>query len=265
MPRAPGGREDAVVSPTADLDSTAPPMGSTDRDLMRRVAKATATALAVVALAFGLWQVRTIAILLLLSLTFAAAMRPGVEWLQPRRVPEPVAILLFFVGTAAILVAFFWFAIPPAVHEVQQALSQRAVDGVTVRHSTGIRHDVLVWLNRQLTDLPSGSALIHPVAAYGHKATDAIAAVLFTLAATWYWVAERDSLINLLTALAPAHKREKARETFLTIDRRLGSYTRLKFMMIFVIGALLSAGFYVIGLNYWRRQGSRRSAAVQTS
>jgi predicted PurR-regulated permease PerM len=228
---------------------------SNDQDVTRRVAKATAAALAVAALAFGVWQVRSIVILLLLALTFAAAMRPGVEWLVQRRIPQSLAIALFFAGTFALLVAFFWLAIPPALHEVEQALNQRATAGTTVSQSTGIRHDVLVWLNQQLRNLPSGSALIHPVATYGHKATDAIAATFFTLAATWYWVSERDSMIRLLTAMVPAAKRETARQTFLAIDDRLGSYTRLKFLMVVVIGALLSTGFYLIGLNYWLLAG----------
>jgi predicted PurR-regulated permease PerM len=219
------------------------------------VAKASAAALGVVAVAFGLWQVRSIVILLLLALTFAAAIRPGVERLEQRRVPQSLAIALFFLGTFAIIVAFFWLAIPPALHEVQQALEQRASVGQTVSQSTGIRHDVLVWLNEQLRHLPSGSAVIHPIATYGHKATDAIAALFFTLAATWYWVSERDSMIRLLTAMAPAARREQARQTFLTIDRRLGSYTRLKFLMVVVIGALLSAGFYLVGLDYWLLAG----------
>jgi predicted PurR-regulated permease PerM len=76
-------------------------------------------------------------------------------------------------------------------------------------------------------------------------------AVFFTLAASWYWVSERDKMIDLLSLLAPEAKRDKARQTYLAIDHRLGSYTRLKFIMIFVIGFVLSAGFYAVGLNYW--------------
>jgi predicted PurR-regulated permease PerM len=110
---------------------------------------------------------------------------------------------------------------------------------------------VLVWVDKRLRDLPSGSAIVHPVAAYGHKATDAIVAIFFTLAATWYWVSERDRMIDLLTALAPESKRAKARQTYLEIDRRLGSYTRLKFLMVIAIGIVLSAGFYLVGLHYW--------------
>jgi len=222
-----------------------------DRDLVLLAAKMTAAVLGVAALAAGFWQVRTMVILLLLALTFAAAIRPGVEWLHGHRVPEAMAILVFFVGVGAITAVFFWLAVPPLIHQVTQALNQGGSGSAAIHNSTGIRHDVLVWLDQHLRRLPSGAALLHPAASYGHKATTAIVAVFFTLAATWYWIAERDAMIGLLTALAPEEKRERARRTYLAIDRRLGVYTRIKFLMVFAIGAVLSLGFNLVGLNYW--------------
>jgi predicted PurR-regulated permease PerM len=221
------------------------------RDIALTAARATAGVIFVTAVAFGLWRVRSIVILLLLALTFAAAIRPGVEWLTRRRVPQSVAIGVFFFGVLGLFALFFWLAVPPALHQIGEALAQRDGTGRAAAQSTGIRHDVLAWVNTQLHQLPSGSQILHPVAAYGHKATDAVVAVFFTLAATWYWVSERDRMIDLLSRMAPEAKREKARQTYLAIDRRLGSYTRLKFIMVFVIGAVLSAGFYLVGLNYW--------------
>jgi predicted PurR-regulated permease PerM len=49
-------------------------------------------------------------------------------------------------------------------------------------------------------------------------------------------------MIGLLSALAPEPKREKARQTYLAIDSRLGSYTRLKFLMVIIVGPVLSVG-----------------------
>ena len=81
------------------------------------------------------------------------------------------------------------------------------------------------------------------------KAGEAVVANFFTLAATWYCVSGRDAIIKLLTAFTSEAKRDTARETYLAIDRRLGAYTRLRFLMVFAVGAVLSAGFYAIGLN----------------
>ena len=213
-------------------------------------ARAAAGAIAVAVIAFGLWKVRDLIVLLLLALTFAAAMRPGVEWLERRKVPKGLAILSFFVLVLGIFVLFFWLALPPAIDQLKEALAQPS-GASTVDHSTGIRHDVIVWVDEHFRKLPSGTSIFHPIATYGHKATKAVVAVLFTLAATWYWVSERDTAIELLVRLAPEEKRENARQTYLAIDRRLGAYTRLKFVMVAVIGAVLATGFYLVGLNYW--------------
>jgi predicted PurR-regulated permease PerM len=227
-----------------------------DGDLTVRVAKATAAALAVGAAAFGIWQVRNVLILLLLALTLAAAIRPGVEWLGRRHVPESIAILLFFALAGGAICLFVWLAVPPALHQIGHALDQNAIAGAHNGQATGVRDRLLSWLQQHLRQLPTGTQLLHPVATYGHKAGESVVAVFFTLAATWYCVSERDAIIKLLTALAPASKREKARETYLAIDRRLGAYTRLRFLMVFAVGAVLSAGFYVIGLNYWLLVGA---------
>jgi len=218
--------------------------------------KAAAAALAVGAVAFGIWQVRAMVILLLLALTFAAAIRPGVEWLHRRHVPQAAAIGFFFVMVIGAIFLFFWLAVPPALHQIGHALNESDVTGGPSGHSTGVRERVLTWLEQHLHQLPTGTELLHPVATYGHKATNVVVAVFFTLAATWYWVSERDPMIELLTRLAPESKREKARATYLAIDHRLGTYTRLRFAMVIAVGAVLAAGFYLVGLNYWLLVGA---------
>ena len=51
-----------------------------DRLFTIRIAKATAAVVAVAATVFGLWEVRSVIILLLVAVTFASAMPPG-GWL----------------------------------------------------------------------------------------------------------------------------------------------------------------------------------------
>ena len=240
----------AAQTPPERTDTTG------DRDVTVRVAKATAAALAVAALAFGIWQVRSVLILLLLALTLAAAIRPGVEWLGRHHVPEEVAILLHFLVVGGAVALFVWLAVPPALHQIGHALGQNAIAGVRSGQAAGVRDRVLTWLQQHLHQLPSGTELLHPVATYGQRAGEAVVAIFFTLAATWYCVSERDSIVKLLTALAPESKRDRARETYLAIDRRLGAYTRLRLLMVFAVGTVLSAGFYVIGLNYWLLVGA---------
>ncbi len=213
-------------------------------DLNLRVAQATAAALAVIGVAFGIWQVRSVLILLLLAVTLAAAIRPSVEWLGRRRIPESIAILLHFLVVGGAVALLLWIAVPPALHQIAHAIGAPG-------ETTGVRAHVLTWLQQHLHQLPTGTQLVHPVATYGHKAGEGVVAIFFTLAATWYCVSERDAIIKLLTALASEAKRDKARETYLALDSRLGAYTRIRFLLVFGVGAVLSVGFSVIGLSGW--------------
>src|SRR5215467_12940420 len=128
-----------------DVPSEQHPAPRTDRDVVRIAATGTAAALAVAALAFGLWQVRSVVILLLLALTFAAAIRPGVEWLERRRVPAPGAIFAFFALALGGVALFCWLAVPPPLHHIGRALNETNITGAA-GPSTGARERALVWL-----------------------------------------------------------------------------------------------------------------------
>jgi len=214
-------------------------------DLTARVAKATAAAIAVAAIAFGFWQVRSVVILLLLSLTLAAAIRPGVEALERRGVPHVVAIGVFFVAVLGGLALFFWFAVPPAVDQARQAVSHPGVGG------TGLRYTVLAWVQQELHRLPSGTAVIHPIATYGKQATRIVAAVFFALAATWYWISDGRRMLDAVVSRVSEGNRDRVRQTAVAIEQRLGAYVRLMFLMILFVAVVLSIGLSVVGLHYW--------------
>src|SRR5689334_25403819 len=165
----------ASVPSPADLpDEAVHTDTSGDRDFTLRAAKATAAALAVAGLAFAVWEVRTVLILLLLALTLAAAIRPGVEWLGRHRVPESVAILLHFLVVGGAIALFVRLAVPPALHQIGHALDTPPA------HATGVRERLLIWLQQHLHELPTGTQLLHPVASYGHRAGEAVVAIFFT-------------------------------------------------------------------------------------
>src|SRR5215467_11641109 len=61
--------------------------------IARRALIATAVAVGVVALALALWKLKLIVALVFVAMTWAAAMRPGVEWLRRHGVPRAAGVL----------------------------------------------------------------------------------------------------------------------------------------------------------------------------
>ena len=117
-------------------------------------------------LALALWQLKLLAALLFLAFILAAAMRPTVERLAQRGIPRGVGIGLHYVVFIGLVAGFLWLVVPRAIDQVDNALggipTTRSDLGEQARQSTGIKHDILVGLQRRLEDLPAGDQLVDP-------------------------------------------------------------------------------------------------------
>jgi predicted PurR-regulated permease PerM len=214
----------------------------------------TLVALSVIALALALWEVRMVIALLFVALIIAAAMRPGVEWLQARRVPRVAGVLLHYFALLAVFGLLVWLIVPQAISEVQQALGGKTATEEVHRaaaHTDGLEHKLLVALDQRLRHLPTASELIHPVLTVTKTALEVLAGILFTLAVAAYWIFERERAQELVLSLVPRPKRKIVRDTWELIDAKLGAYVRGQLLMIAFVSTVLSCAFFALGLPYW--------------
>ena len=225
-------------------------------DTARRAFVATLVALAVVLSALALWKLKAIIGLLFLALIIAAAMRPGVEALARRRIPRVVGVLLHYAVLIGLIALFLWLVVPRALDQVQQALGTNGVPTSTsdlrqaAKHTTGIRHKVLVSLQHRLERLNTGSVL-SPAIDVTLRVFEGLVGVFFTFAAAAYWIFERDRTIGLVLSLLPRRKRRVVRDTWDLIDLKLGAFVRGELLLIALVATLLSIAFWAIGLPYW--------------
>ena len=225
-------------------------------DTARRAATATLVAGGIVVAALALWKIKVVIALVFLGFIIAAAMRPGVEWLNRRvRLPRPAGVLVHYLLFAGLIALFLWLVVPPAIDQVQQAIGHSTLHREAT-HSTGIKHDLLTGLDKRLRRLPSGKALIHPAVTVTKKAFEALIGVFFVFAVAAYWIFERDNTIALVQSLSPQKHRRVVRDTWVLIDQKLGAFVRGELLLIVFVAVLLSAGFWAIGLPYWILVGS---------
>jgi len=222
-------------------------------DTARRALIATLVAVTVVAFALALWRLRLVFGLLFLGITISAAMRPGVEWLERRRLPKSVGIAVHYVALAAVVALFLSLLVPVAVDQVQEAIGRLPAQA---RSSSGFKHDVLLGIQRKLQDLPHGSQLVRPGVELTVRAFEVLVGILFTLATAAYWIYERDRAIGLVTCALPSPRPRVVRDTWHLIDLKLGSYVRGQGLLIVLVGTALSLAFLAIGVPYWLLLGS---------
>ena len=219
----------------------------------KRIAIQTIVVVALVAVSLALWKIRLVVGLVFAAMIIAAAIRPGVDWLARFHVPRVVGVLLHYAALLGLIAFGLSFAVPAALHQVDHALSPtgKAEIAHAAKHSSGMKHDALVALQKHLRHLPKASHFAGRALSVGKKAFEILIGVFFTFAAAAYWIFERDRTIDVVAGLLPRPKRKIVRDTWELIDLRLGAFVRGQVLLIFLVGIVLSLLFWAIGEPYW--------------
>ena len=223
----------------------------------RRAAIASLVVGGIVVLALALWKLRLLIALLFLGFIIAAAMRPGVEWLQRRRIPRGIGIALHYTALFAAVGLLLYLVVPRALNQVTDALEtlpeegEQSAIGEEAEESSGLKGEILTALERRLENLPSGEQLLDPALELTLLTVEVAIGIFFVLATGAYWIFERRHAVDLVASLVPRPKRKKVRDTWDLIDLKLGAYVRGQLILIALVATVLSLAFWAIGLPYW--------------
>ena len=226
-------------------------------DTARRVAVSALVILGIAVVGVGIWKLRLVVALVFLGFVLAAAMRPGIEALSRRRIPQAVGVADPLSGSCRA---------DRRVRVARRAAGARAGRSGARGHlgsylrgdlshatknSTGVQHEILVALQKRLRDLPSASRLVRPGLEIGKKAFEILIGVFFVFATAAYWIFERDRTIGFVCSLIPRPKRKLVRDTWILIDLKLGAFVRGQLLLVAIVGLVLSIAFWAIGEPYW--------------
>lgn len=222
----------------------------------RRAAVATLVALSIVVAALALWKIKAVIALLFLGFIVAAAMRPGVEWLhRSARIPRGFGVLLHYLALFGAIALVLWLIVPRALSQIEQAAGSVPTSSSQLTHqakrSHGIKHEILVAIQKRLKKLPSIGDIVHPVVSVTKTAFEVVIGIFFMFAVGAYWIFERDRAISLVQSLLPRKHRRVTRDTWLLIDQKLGGFVRGEVLLIVFVAVVLSFAFWLDGLPYW--------------
>ena len=224
-------------------------------DTARRAFVTTLVALAVIVCALALWKVKIVLALVFLGLILAAAMRPGIDRLAEHKVPRPLGVALHYLAIAGVLAVVLWLVVPRAIDQVDQAIGGVPTSQLELKqkakHSTGIKHEFFVGLQRRLQKLPSAGSVVHGAVTVGTKAIEALVGIFFVFATAAYWIFERERAIGLVTSMMARKHRKTVHDTWELIDAKLGAFVRGQLLLITFVATVLSLAFWAIGVPFW--------------
>lgn len=191
-------------------------------------AAGTAGALIVIAVAYSLYTVHNIIILVLIGLFVAVSLDPAVRWMVRRGLARPWAVSIVVLALVGLFALFVWSLVPPVAEQSGTLLNRlpdyvqtvseksRAIREVTDRYNLTER---LTALAAELPGRLAGGAM-----GFLQKLFGTIASALTVLVLAIYFMADMPRLQRGVVRLFPRRRRARAAEVVAVVVDKVGGY-----------------------------------------
>jgi len=196
----------------------------------------------------------------------AYVLAPAVRWLQARRVPRPVAVVLVILVALLALLAILLILVPITQQEVAlirrqfpalaASISERLLPWVNQTFGLAVRLDVASmreWLAGQLAD--SGSDWFATLLEYARSGWGAALQVIGTLllvpVVLYYLLADWPELVARTRRLVPPRWIQPIDAVLDETDMLLGQYLRGQLLVMLSLAAWFSIALFVAGFELW--------------
>lgn len=206
-----------------------------------------------------LWQFRTVVIYVLVSLAFAAAVRPLVQYRASRglvyRLALSVFSLLVLIGFGLLL---SW-SVGSAIQDIQELAAQVSAQNEWQQPAWLQGNSFQQLLNERLPP-PSvlfeavigeqGEFVLPAVLGFTEGIFSILSGGLIVLFLSLYWSMDQVHFERLWLSLLPPEQRKETRSIWRSIELAIGAYIRNELLQSFLAGLLLGLGYWFIGSPY---------------
>jgi predicted PurR-regulated permease PerM len=200
--------------------------------------------------------------MLFVAITLAVAIRPIVDWLRARGLPEGSGVLVVYACLLALLVGLVLLVGPLLVEQTNALLAQLP------EYYQQLRIAMLTSGNRILQQIVVALPVVPQLPATAPTAEESPFAIfaptwqlirttgyaLFILGAigvlAYYWTLEGELITRRLILLAPLNRRDDIRTLLAEMGGTIGNYFRGQAILCLMVGGLSLLGYWVVGLEY---------------
>ena len=202
---------------------------------------------------------------LFLAVVVIVILNPFVSWLQRKGLPRLVgtlfAFVVFLAAVALLAVALLPSVVDQAqglVEEFPQLYDDTAVDAVNALESLGFE-DVTVWNYDQIVDYlndPDNRDALVTLALdrLGSVTSGIFEFILVFLVGpvlAFYFLIDLPNVQNRLLGVVPESRRPEVAHVGNQLNVALGGFLRGQMLVAFIVGVMLSVGYWLIGLNFY--------------
>lgn len=222
--------------------------------VLRWAAAGTIGVLLVLLVAYGLYVVRGILVLVLVALFLAISLEPAVHWLVRRGVRRSFAVTIVMLVAVALFGAFIWSIVPPMVDQggklfadLPGYLQRLSTRSKTIREITD-RYNLTERLTALAAEIPA--KLAGGTVGFIQRLLGALASSLTVLALTIYFMADMPRLRRGLIRMFPPRRRPRVTEVVDVVVDKVGGYMIGNIIISLFAGASTFLCLLLVGVPF---------------
>jgi predicted PurR-regulated permease PerM len=210
--------------------------------------------LAVLAVLAFLYMVWDIIVLLFISLIFAASLGPSINYMEQKKIPRAVGILLIYVVVIFVVGLVVVLIIPPITEQVDQLAATfplyyekfyQLFGSLNINNQAGQAVQTGIQSVSQSLSGYTGSVVNTVTGIFGGLTT-----FLLVLVLTFYFSVKKDGLKHFLRSITPIKYQKYTTNMFVRIQDKLGLWLRGQLLLSAIIFVVTWVGLMILGVKY---------------
>ncbi len=213
--------------------------------------------IAVLLLLWFIYAVKEIFAILFVALILASAFDPWVDWLQKRKVPRGLGVLLIYLVLFLVLGSAIVLLIPPITEQVKELSSNfpqywgKLVSGFRIFSEYSAEHGFMDETQKLLASVEkfsgraAGGVFSFLTGAFGGVVSFFLALVL-----TFYITVEEQALKRLVKSVTPDKYQPYVIQLINRIQNKIGRWLRGQLVLCLIVGVLAYVGLLILGIKY---------------
>lgn len=204
-----------------------------------------------------LYFVRDVIAVFFVALVLSSIIDPFADWLEVRRIPRAIAVIMVYVVLFSILGLVIGVLAPPLIQEIRDLASNfsvvwdRLVSGAMLFREYSVQSGFSKNVEQGLTTVQAtltraiGGVFTTITGIFG-----GIFSFVLILVITFYMVLQEDGFKKVFKALVPANYQSFVSAMFGKVQRKIVSWIKGQLILSLVVGLIAFIGLSIIGVNY---------------
>lgn len=206
---------------------------------------------------YFLFIIRDVLVVLFISLVLASAFDPWVDWMQNKKIPRGIGIVIIYLGVFLLFGGAIALIIPPIIDQIKElsstfpALLSKAMSTFSALRDYSVQHGLIDNVKEYLGSMTSNLG----TAAGGVYSTvtsffDAIFSFFLILVITFYMVVAENAMKKLVVSLAPTQYQVYIMQLINRMQKKVGLWLRGQIILSFTIFLLTYIGLLILRVKY---------------